>query len=318
MDTSKFISLLDRYLNGKATPKETNLVDEWYHSFPDHEDIGPLKHPEKETLLFNKVKSTIGHHHKQAVIRRINFRVWASAAILLLITSVALLLWQGRRNGSLAVSDLVVVSTNSSGQKKIILPDSSVVWMNAATLIRFPQKFEASQRIVYLDEGEAFFEVKKNPAKPFLVYTAKLHTRVLGTSFNIKNYSQLDFIKVTVRTGRVQIGNATQNFGVYTHNQQLTYHVRDQHFVREQVLDDQSSSWRNGKVKLEQAGFNELAIAIQSVYNIRLVTADDSIKNLRYSLTIEGTQPVDEALKLINAIHETKTRRYNNRIEILK
>lgn len=85
------------------------------------------------------------------------------------------------------------------------LEDGSNVWLQAGSHLSYPAAFEGhSQRVVYLS-GEAFFEVAKDAKRPFLVYAQEVVTKVLGTSFRVKAYSQDAEVVVTVKTGRVAV-----------------------------------------------------------------------------------------------------------------
>jgi hypothetical protein len=119
---------------------------------------------------------------------------------------------------------------NTKSVQKIILSDSSVVYLEPASILHFDKKFQGTNREVYL-EGEAFFKVKKNPSKPFLVYYNNIVTKVLGTSFRVgTNKSNGQFI-VEVATGRVQVSensklsrsNTTITPVIITPNQKVSY-----------------------------------------------------------------------------------------------
>lgn len=87
---------------------------------------------------------------------------------------------------------------------KIHLSDGSVVSLGKDSRLSYPKKFDAAQRLVSLS-GEAYFEVQKNPDRPFLVYTNETVTKVLGTSFRVKAYYDAPDVTVQVRTGRVSV-----------------------------------------------------------------------------------------------------------------
>ncbi|MCF0068880.1 FecR domain-containing protein [Dyadobacter sp. CY261] len=97
--------------------------------------------------------------------------------------------------------------TRQNQSKEVLLvnlPDGSSVLLSKASSIRFVKKMNGARRDVYLD-GEGFFEVVKNPAKPFLVHTDKLTTRVLGTSFRVKSFPGQAEAEVVVKTGKVAV-----------------------------------------------------------------------------------------------------------------
>jgi len=95
-----------------------------------------------------------------------------------------------------------MIITPKGGEYKVQLPDGSVVWLNAGTSLRYPSFFSGKERIVELD-GEAYFEVAKNPAKPFIVKSAQGNVRVLGTHFNIRAYKAEGVMKTTLAEGSV-------------------------------------------------------------------------------------------------------------------
>lgn len=96
------------------------------------------------------------------------------------------------------------LSTPRGGQYQVALPDGTRVWLNAASSLRYPASFTGKKRIVYL-EGEAYFEVAKNAAKPFHVEVKGLDVEVLGTHFNINAYHDEIYAKTTLLEGAVKV-----------------------------------------------------------------------------------------------------------------
>ncbi|HEY0669740.1 MAG TPA: FecR domain-containing protein [Sphingobacteriaceae bacterium] len=96
------------------------------------------------------------------------------------------------------------LSTPRGGQYQVVLPDGTRVWLNAASSLRYPASFTGKKRIVYLD-GEAYFEVAKNAAKPFHVEVRGLDVEVLGTHFNINAYHDESYAKTTLLEGAVKV-----------------------------------------------------------------------------------------------------------------
>lgn len=315
MNTKKFIAKLKRYLSGNADQAEIKLVDDWYDSFPSHTDIPPLQEGDKQQQLFQRIQSGINNH--APVVRLWHKPIWKAAAVLFIVTSLTLLWWNAANEKHRYNSAYITMQTGSN-IKKITLPDSSTVWLNAAGKIRFQRSFSDSSRIVYLDEGEAFFEVKKNPTKPFYVYTGGINTLVLGTSFNIKAYRALRFVKVTVASGTVQVAGNQQNFGRFTPGQQLTYDMLSKTAKRDNQVSGRVDDWKSGKTRLMQAGFDEMALAINNIYHVKLKAGNPSLAGLKYTITLESSQSLTGALLLINAIHDTKTRKEADGITLYK
>ena len=96
------------------------------------------------------------------------------------------------------------IETPKGGQYKIVLPDSSRVWLNAASSLKYPTNFSAENRMVEL-KGEAYFEVSPDKQRPFLVKNDRQLTRVLGTQFNISAYEEEETVKTTLVEGAVSV-----------------------------------------------------------------------------------------------------------------
>ena len=110
-----------------------------------------------------------------------------------------------------------LTKTTTRGQKATItLSDGSKVWLNAESTVTFAEQFDGETREISL-EGEAFFDVVRNPNQPFIVKTDDLTTRVLGTSFNVSAYPGEKNIQVTVATGKVEVSPVPpQDNGAYS------------------------------------------------------------------------------------------------------
>jgi ferric-dicitrate binding protein FerR (iron transport regulator) len=101
-----------------------------------------------------------------------------------------------------------MISTPKGGQYKVVLPDGSRVWLNAASSLRFPTAFTGGDRTVELT-GEAYFEIEKDKRKPFFVKANGTKVAVLGTSFNLMAYKEEGVIRTTLVDGSVQITGAS-------------------------------------------------------------------------------------------------------------
>ena len=99
--------------------------------------------------------------------------------------------------------------TRPGEQRRLQLADGSVVWLNAGSRLRYPAAFARPQREVFL-EGEAFFEVARDPKKPFLIHAGQSTTRVLGTSFSVRSYAREPAVVVVVVTVAFSAGQTGQ------------------------------------------------------------------------------------------------------------
>ena len=129
---------------------------------------------------------------------------WLAAAVVagLLVLGGVLSYGLFRKNTS-APAVALVEKQNAKGVKSTIaLPDGSTIWLNADSKLSYPLAFNDKTREVYL-RGEAFFDIQKNPGKPFIIHLANGTIRVLGTSFNVRAYDDEDQVETSVSTGKV-------------------------------------------------------------------------------------------------------------------
>lgn len=111
--------------------------------------------------------------------------------------------------GTAAEIPEITLSTPRGGQYQVTLPDGTKVWLNAASVLKYPTAFTGSNREVTF-EGEAYFEVAENEAKPFIIRSPQQEIEVLGTSFNISNYREDRVSRTVLLEGRVKISAGVQ------------------------------------------------------------------------------------------------------------
>ena len=187
----------------------------------------------------------------------------------------------------------------------ITLNDGSVVTLEHGSKLIYPEKFEADKREVTL-EGEAFFEVVKNPAKPFLVYARNVRAKVLGTSFRIRAFDKN--VQVMVKTGKVAVftqnnekeSESEKQAIVLTPNQQVAYQSSSNRFNKsvQEVPTLLTTSVKIRDLHFDDAPVATVFNALKDAYGIEIIYDEDVLKNctLTTSLTDE---PLFEKLTII-------------------
>jgi len=193
-------------------------------------------------------------------------------------------------------NDYITITVPQGQTKLVTLPDGSTVWLNAASTLKYPKKF-GTKRIVHLEDGEGFFKVVHNEKVPFIVEAPSLKTFVLGTSFVVKSYKRLSTASVSVVTGKVAVSNHEKQISVLTPNQEVVYNKVTH---KPQTLNTKAlerTEWNKGKVILNGAYFEEIALAIENAYGVKINYDREVFKNCENSLTFDATQSLDEVLK---------------------
>ncbi|HEY8389228.1 MAG TPA: FecR domain-containing protein [Parasegetibacter sp.] len=151
----------------------------------------------------------------------------------------------------------------------LVLPDGTKVWLNAASSVTYPTRFEGKERRVSIT-GEAYFEVARNETLPFIVNVGNNDTvQVLGTHFNINSYPEENKIVTTVLEGKVKVSSGSQL--ILTAGQQ-SVSVHGKPLELELTPDlDQVMAWRNGVFYFRSAGLKTVMMQIERWYDIDVV-----------------------------------------------
>lgn len=231
--------------------------------------------------------------------------VWRiAAAILFILAMSSLSFYAGYtylRQQDKIVSFETVVPFGS--RSKVILPDRSVVWMNAGSSLQYNETYSEKTREVHL-KGEAYFEVMPDSLKPFLVKSDKLDVRVLGTTFNVRAYEDEDQVDVVLMTGKVDVCmteslSAGQTYHLLP-NEKLSYNKRTAVTDKAHVDAADFCVWINGGMKFVAIPFSQLVSELERKYNISLIVESRSLSESIYSGTFTAEQTVDDILNEIN------------------
>jgi ferric-dicitrate binding protein FerR (iron transport regulator) len=317
----KFRKLLRQYQRGKLNESDTRLVDEWYDAFGYSENVPPLQDAARAASIRQQLQENLHSHlHKQKgtpVI--VLFRRYAAVFLLLLGSAVLFYLFrqQGGRLPRQTAARMDTIITLAAQLKKVTLPDSSVLTLNAGGTVRYSAAGFHKERTVYLDAGEAFFTVVQNADLPFIVHTPHLTTTVLGTAFNVSAYTQLSYAAVSVREGRVSVQTPQGTEGnILAVGEGLLYHKATGRVERKQLPPDEMAGWMKGSTQLQDASFGELALVFQNQFGIRLHSASPDVLKGHYTIQVSRQQQPEALVKLICSIHNKQYRRENNEITI--
>jgi transmembrane sensor len=172
------------------------------------------------------------------------------------------------------------IKTNITETNEIVLADGSKVTINAKSKLTYPKNFGEKSRIVAL-EGEAFFEVKKNPALPFIIKLDGVEVKVLGTSFNVKAYKNMDKIEVTVAEGKVTLyekGNEEKKVVVIKGEKAIYY--KPQKVVQKNMNDDRNfMAWKTRLMVFENDSLSVITKTLGSVYHKNFIIRNPNLNH---------------------------------------
>jgi transmembrane sensor len=268
-----------------------------------------------EQTAAGKPMPVAGRRHLPPLLLKI------AAALLLLAGAWGIFRWVQQHPVIPAMYAGKVIKNNSGNQPlRVVLPDQSVVWLNAASSIAYPQSFSHGKREVTL-LGEAFFEVAPLPGQPFIVYSGRLHTRVLGTSFNVKAYQDDPHIQVTVFSGKVNVNanddtkNSADSGICLTASQQAVFKPADRSLVYQEHVDTAGAgAWKRGEMIFHNTPLPEVLNALQRRFNVA-ISADPKLQHcLVFGEFLH--EPADTVLSMLAISLSGKVTRTKNRYYI--
>ena len=200
----------------------------------------------------------------------------------------------------------------------MILPDGSVVCLNSGSVLKYDPAFlRKKNREVYLI-GEGYFEVQKNPEKPFIVHADDINVKVLGTVFNVRSYPEDSEIEVSLIKGKVNVFSAseTRDNVILAPDEQLTYDKRSGKMNHHHVDALQTSQWTTGRLSFVNASVPEIMKAIERKYDVRIVIHSKYLDKEVFSGSISPKLTVEEILDYMDVDNKYSWSRSGNVITI--
>lgn len=162
------------------------------------------------------------------------------------------------------------LTTPKGGQYQLELPDHSRVWLNAASSIRYPTAFTGRSREVEIT-GEAYFEVRHDGAKPFVVTKNQVSVTVIGTHFNVSAYDDDENIKVTLLEGAVKVAQHNNNPTTIKPGEQAMVTNNGSIAVLRDVDTDLVMAWKNGKFSFDNTSLETILKEFSRWYDVKVV-----------------------------------------------
>ncbi|MBV4358667.1 FecR family protein [Pinibacter aurantiacus] len=195
-----------------------------------------------------------------------------------------------------ANSQYNTITTPKGVQYQLTLPDGTMVWINAASSLKFPVSFDGDKREVTLT-GEAYFEVAKNKAASFTVHAKSNDIQVLGTHFNVMAYDDEEATNTTLLEGKVKVVAENGNSILLKPNQQAQYREGGNIKVKNDVDVDEVMAWKNNFFIFHDADIETIMRQLSRWYNIN-ITYKSKVKYL-FQAEIPRNQAMDSVLKAL-------------------
>lgn len=232
------------------------------------------------------------------------------AVIAFIMISASIVSFFMLKNGILVGERLTTCETvvPLGSQAKIILPDSSVAWLNSGSTLKYNNHYGKKDRKVILT-GEGYFEVRKNKRVPFYVNANKIKVKVLGTTFNVRSYLNDPTVEVDLLTGKVDvstIGVGKSKKLTLVPNEKMVYDKKSNVMTSCKTDAAKSAQWTIGKLCFVDASIEYIAGFLERKYDVQIKLEKESIKNEIFSGSLNLNLPINKVLDYLDVDNKFK------------
>lgn len=305
--------LLNKYIAGDATPEEKEEVARWLDA--DKKNM-------KEFLALRKLydisiwqqefapvaKDNLSLGNKRWTLRSASLELAKVAAIFILAFTSVYSFLINEDNDSAKMQTIFV----PPGQRaELTLTDGTKVWLNAKTTFTFPDKFTANNRRVTLD-GEGYFDVTKNPEKPFIVNTERYDIKVMGTEFNVTAYSGSSVFETSLLKGAVEVFSPAKDTKVSLEPHMRTY--EENGILKKDTIEHENYFlWKEGLICFYDEPVDKMIKKLQLYYDVKIDVQNKTLLNNRYSGKFRTKDSVEHVLKVLQLNNKFSYEKDNDR-----
>ncbi len=308
---SKLDSIIQKYLQGKTTKEENQQLLQW---------IGESEENKKDFFAAKDIWDSFGfqsnqkHYNSNSELellkKRIRLNTQKPVVGLKQIVQIAAVLlvtfglgWasrfisfeDGQTEKCVSMQEIFV----PKGQvNQIFLADGTRIWINSETRMIVPSVFADKDRVVKLD-GEAFFEVAKDSKRPFRVELNGQQIEVLGTSFNVRAYSNSDEIETTLQTGCIHLKTGKQMTELVP-GEQCIFNKTAKELTISKVDPVSFSSWKDGRFEFQNEDLIEVFKVVERWYDVEITADENYFRGMHFSGVIKRNKDANHFLELLN------------------
>lgn len=317
------IELLHHLMAGSTTEEENRQLMEWFRqcvskeeffmlfetAWRDSQDEMPRDVQERMYRRLNRKLDEEKKHAKVVSLRpRFSWKIWQQVAVACIILVLSLVNYRMNDKQKQLSTQNFTVSAEKGQRAFVTLPDSTKVWLNSDTKISYPADYGMEIRNVVL-EGEAYFEVAKNPEKRFIVETKGMQVEALGTSFNINAYRDDDKIIASLFSGSVRV-SYDDHVAILKPHESVKVDLLTHSFSQYKDENMQEIAlWRQNEITFDGESLEEITRIMNRLYNTTIYIEDESLKKECYIGTIRNNS-LENFIDIINlttpVIYENK------------
>lgn len=286
-----------------------------------------IKDQQKPQHLANIIKNDIAPGKNTATLTLDNGRkivlsaankgqLASEAGIVISKTADGQVVYSVKNQESGANTRIHMLSTAKGETYRLRLPDQSEVWLNASSSVKFPASF-ASQKVRQVElTGEAYFEIAKDKAHPFIVKTNQQEVQVLGTHFNINSYPDKNNTTTTLLEGSLRVLNNAQQAEIIKPGEQSLLQA-DHHIIISPADIRNAMAWKNGYFRFRNEPIEDIMKKIIRWYDID-VTYEGKVSNEKFSGNISRNKNISEVLNMLSYSNAVKFKVDGRRVTVMQ
>jgi len=308
--------LIGKYLTGKESAEELGKLKTWintsdgnrklFNSLKEEkniaESIDEFETHDKERAWKKYMDHLDSLSHQRILIW------WKVAAVFFfLIACAEIFAYLNKETPpELATNDsYTTISTNNGQNSKVVLPDSSVVWINSGTTLSYNSNFSVTKRKIKL-KGQAFFQISRNEKMPLVVSCNDLDVKVLGTRFDVSAYPEDQNISVVLESGSVELIKSNDQLPVQMlkPGEKAEFDTKLSEVSVSKVQSSDYTSWKDGILVFKDEPMKKVLEKLQRWYNIDIEVKNPKVNQLVFNATIvnESVEEIFDLMKFSCAI----------------
>lgn len=315
-ESIKTANLIGKYLAGKENEEERGQLKDWINKSDQNQTLFDSLKEEKNIANsieeFDSIQKDIAWKRYNERIKTLSLQKlmsrWRIAAVFFFVMGCTGLLAYLANNKvePEALESFTTVSTNNGQSSKILLPDSSLVWINSGTKLSYNTNFAEKRREIRLI-GQAFFQIAKNEQVPLTVICKDIEVKVLGTRFDVSSYPEDKSINIVLESGSIELQKSKDHSLIHTiqPGEKAEFDINKRELSINKVDCNFYTSWKDGILIFKDQPMRNVLEKLERWYNIDIEVKNEKVNQLIFNATIinESIEEIFDLMKFTCAIN---------------
>lgn len=322
-DQNRLRELAEKWLTGEITPEEKSLIEQWYNNEPGTPVFWktPESEDEVRARIFSRLQETIAASAPAEDVPVIGInrfrqnlrRIAGVAAIFAFAILGTWLLFQREKQNKAGTDQVSIVASGSqildqttNYTRHLTLPDGSTVILKANSKLDYSGNFSGKSREVIL-VGEAYFDIRHDEKRPFIIHTGEVKTTVLGTAFNINANPYSRRIVIAVTRGKVRVEKQDKVLAILHPNQQVVCNPNaPEGELKEVNAEALVTDWTRQDMVFDGQSFPQIVDLLNRRYGVEIRLNNPALEHCTIKAFFNGTESLDKVLDVLCIISNSR------------